>query len=100
MSGILNLNQPTNMTPKTDVLKALNQLISLVAGKEAATATNHLAEDPDARLNEITATAAQDLIKHTTSGDIRSLKQAQRKLESLASLRTLTTCLIKEVEWD
>ena len=98
-SGILSENQPTTMTPKQDVLKALNQLTSLVAGREAAIATNHLAEDPEGRLNEVTNMTAQDLVKASTSGDIKALKQAQRKLESLTSLKTLATCLMQEVDW-
>ena len=99
-SGILSENQPTTMTPKQDVLKALNQLTSLVAGRESAINTNHLAEDPVARVTEITTKTAEDLIKATTSGDNKALKQAQRKLESLSSLRTLAFCLMQEVEWD
>ena len=99
-SGILSLNQPTTMTPKEDVLKALNQLTSLVAGREAAIATNDLDGDPEGRLNEVTNMTAQDLIKATTSGDTKALKQAQRKLESLTSLKTLATCLMQEVDWD
>ena len=99
-SGILSLNQPTTMTPKEDVLKALNQLTSLVAGKDSAIATNHLAEDPAARLTEITTLTAQDLVKASTSGDVKALKQAQRKLESLTNLKTLATVLQEEVDWD
>ena len=98
--GTLSLNQPTTMTPKEDVLKALNQLTSLVAGREMAVKTNDLIEHPDARIGELTTLTAHELVKATTSGDTKALKQAQRKLESLTSLKTLATVLMKEVEWD
>ena len=99
-SGILSRNQPTTMTPKEDVLKALNQLTSLVAGRESAIATNHLDGDPEGRVTEITNLTAQELVKASTSGDTKALKQAQRKLESLTNLKTLATVLQEEVDWD
>ena len=99
MYGTLTLNQPTTMNSKAEVLKALNQLISLIAGKSSAVSTNHLAEDPAARVSEITNLTAQDLIAATKSGDVKALKQAQRKLESLSSLQIISTTLIEEVDW-
>ena len=100
-SGILSTtNQPTTMTDKADVTKALNQLISLVAGRQAAVETNHLAERPDDRIREITTLVANELIAATTSGDVKALKQCQRKVESLTSLKTLATVLMEEVDWD
>ena len=101
MSGILNLtNQPTTMTPKEEVLRALNQLTSLVAGREAAIATNDLSDTPEQRVAEIVSMTSKDLIEAASSGDNKALKQAQRKLESLGSLKLLSEVLINEVDWD
>ena len=98
--GILSPNQPTTMTPKDEVVNALNQLTSLVAGKESAIATNHLSGDPEDRVTEVITLTAHEMVKAASSGDTKALKQAQRKLDSLNSLKTLSTVLIKEVHWD
>lgn len=99
--GILSpTTLPTNMTQRQDVVNALNQLISLIAGREASVLTNSLAEHPGERLSEITKAVSEELIATTSSGDIKALKQCQRKLESLTSLKVLTTVLMDEVDWD
>ena len=98
--GTLKLTEPITMTPKTDVLRALNQLISLVAGRDMAIATNEKYEEPDDRIRAITNLITEELMAATTSGDIKALKQCQRKVESLTSLKTLAVCLMDEVDWD
>lgn len=87
------------MTNFDDVQKALRQLISLVAGREGAVATNHLQDAPLERISQLISLASKDLTEAATSGDQKGMKQAQRKLESLGSLNTLATVLIKETEW-
>ena len=99
-SGILIKNQPTTMTPKYKVQEALDQLISLVAGREAAIRTNELAGDPVGRIREVTNVISEELVTSAQSGDTKAIKQCQRKVESLTSLKTLATCLMEEVEWD
>lgn len=69
--------------------KALNQIISLVAGKELAVKTNDFADNPESRVGEIITLAAEEMVKASTSGDIKALKQVQRKMESLASLKLI-----------
>lgn len=87
------------MTPYDDVLRALNQLIALVVGRNGAIATNHLADAPLERIGELISIASRDLTEAVTSGDQQATKQAQRKLESLGSLRILSTVLLNETEW-
>ena len=99
-SGILMRNQPTMMTPKYDVQLALDQLISLVAGREAAIKTNDLAGQPVERIREITNVIADELMSATQTGDMKALKQCERKVQSLTSLKTLATVLMEEVEWE
>lgn len=92
--------QPITMTPKYEIQEALDQLISLVAGREAAIRTNHLAGTPVERIREVTNVISEELLSSTQSGDIKAIKQCQRKVTSLTSLKTLATCLMDEVEWD
>jgi hypothetical protein len=88
------------MTPKHEIQAALDQLISLVAGREAAIRTNDLAGDPVGRIREVTNVISEELIGSTQSGDIKAIKQCQRKVTSLTSLKTLATCLMDEVDWE
>ena len=74
---------------RPESLKAFNQLISLVAGRELAIKTNDLADDPEARISHCIAGAAQEVTNGAMAGDQKVLKQGQRKLESLTSLKTL-----------
>ena len=69
--------------------KALNQLISLVAGKEIAIATNDEAERPAYRIGECLLLAAKELAEAAATGDGKAMKQGQRKLESMSSLKLL-----------
>lgn len=87
------------MTPYDDVLRSLNQLISLVAGRDGAIATNHLADAPLERISELIGLASRDLTDAASSGNQQSMRQAQRKLESLGSLRVLAVVLVNETEW-
>jgi hypothetical protein len=84
------------MTSYDDVLRSLNQLISLVGGRAGAIATNHLASNPLERIGDLISMASRDLTDAATTGDQHSMKQAQRKLESLGSLRVLAVVLTQE----
>lgn len=73
--------------------KSLNQIISLVAGRDLAIQTNDFADNPDSRIGEIITLAASEMVKASQSGDMKALKQVQRKMESLTSLRTIAKAL-------
>ena len=81
-------------TPSQPAMNALNQLISLVSGRDIAIATNDLANEPDYRLGECFLLATKELNRAVLSNDMKALKQCQRKLESLNSLRVLSSSLI------
>ena len=101
VDAILSRPEPTTtMTPKPEVVRALNQLISLVAGKRAAVLTNELEEQPDERIREITKLVTAEVLEATTTGDVKALKQCQRKIDSLTSLKTLAKVLMDEVIWE
>ena len=76
-----------------DLAKALNQLIALVAGRDLALATNEFSDSPGWRIGEVNTLAAKELIKASQSGDMKALKQVQRKMESLASLKVIAEAL-------
>ena len=76
-----------------DQARALNQLCSVLAGGHSAKATNHLAEDPVSRIEEVLRIALADLSTAAMDGDQKGQKQAQRKIESLQSLRLLAESL-------
>ncbi len=83
------MNQPDlDLTPH-GVTKALNQLASVLAGKELAIATNDLDDQPIARIETMIETAQSDLMTAGQLGDSKLLGQSQRKLQSLISLLTL-----------
>lgn len=68
---------------------ALNQLISLVAGREMALATNDEADRPAYRIGECIDLAGKELGRAAQAGDTKAMKQSQRKLESMTSLKLL-----------
>ena len=79
------------MTP--DQTKALNQLVSVLAGGRTAKATNDLSETPLKRIEECLGVALWELNQAVMQGEIQAQKQSQRKIESLQSLRTLSESL-------
>ncbi len=83
------MNQPDlDLTPH-GVETALNQLASVLAGREMAIATNDLADQPIARIESMIDSAQSDLMTAGQLGDTKLLGQSQRKLQSLISLLTL-----------
>ena len=93
------------LTTKSAAYRALNQLLSITAGRRWARQTDELKDDPSARIakcleltmgevQEASAKAARD-----PEGD-RMLSQAQRKIDSLRSLGVLARVIQNEVMWD
>lgn len=91
----------TNLDLTPDgVSKALNQLASVLGGRDLAVATNDLSSDPFARIQAIASAATQDLVEAAASGDSKALSQAQRKTQSLVSLATLAEVIRQGMDWD
>ena len=67
-------------------IKGLNQLSCVIAGRETSLSTNDLVDDPLKRLLKMQAITALELQKAAADGDTKALNQAQRKVQSLASL--------------
>lgn len=81
-----------------DVFRALNQLSSLVVGRDRALETNNLENDPIARIKKLKLLVDQDFRQANELGDTKRLKQVERSMASLQSLLTLAE-LADEVEW-
>jgi hypothetical protein len=81
-----------------DVFRALNQLSSLVVGRDRALETNNLESDPIARIKKLKLLVDQDFRQANELGDTKRLKQVERSMASLQSLLTLAE-LADEVEW-
>lgn len=81
-----------------DVFRALNQLSSLVVGRDRAIETNDLENDPIARIKKLKMLLDDDFRAANLIGDLKSLKQIERSMASLQSLLVLAE-LVDEVEW-
>ena len=81
-----------------DTLRALNQLSSLVVGRDRAVETNDLESDPIARIKKLKLLVDQDFRQANELGDTKTIKQVERTMASLQSLLTLAE-LAEEVEW-
>ena len=81
-----------------DTYRALNQLASLVVGRDRAIETNELESDPIARIKKLKLLVDQDFRQANELGDTKTLKQVERTMASLQSLLTLAE-LADEVEW-
>ena len=81
-----------------DTFRALNQLASLVVGRERAIETNDLEADPIARIRKLKELIDQDFRQANQIGDSKTLKQIERTMASLQSLLVLAE-LAEEVEW-
>lgn len=75
-----------HQTIPPDIQQALNQLASVLAGRELAIATNNLSGEPYQRIQEMADVAGDELVRAVKDGDSRMTGQAQRKLQSLESL--------------
>ena len=81
-----------------DTFRALNQLASLVVGRERALQTNDLENDPIARIKKLKMLLDEDFRAANQIGDSKSLKQIERSMASLQSLMVLAE-LVDEVDW-
>jgi hypothetical protein len=81
-----------------DTYRALNQLSSLVVGRDRAVETNDLEHDPIARIKKLKLLVDQDFRQANELGDTKRLKQVERSMASLQSLLTLAE-LAEDIEW-
>jgi hypothetical protein len=81
-----------------DTFRALNQLASLVVGRERAIETNDLEADPIGRIRKLKELIDQDFRQANQIGDLKTLKQIERTMASLQSLLVLAE-LAADVEW-
>jgi hypothetical protein len=81
-----------------DTYRALNQLASLVVGRDRAILTHDLENDPIARIKKLKLLVDQDFRQANELGDTKTIKQVERTMASLQSLLTLAE-LAEEVEW-
>ncbi len=81
-----------------DTFRALNQLSSLVVGRDRAVETNDLESDPIARIKKLKLLVDQDFRQANELGDTKTLKQVERTMASLQSLLTLAE-LAEDIEW-
>ena len=83
--------------------RALNQLASLVGGRDLAIATNHLTGDPVQRIEAMRVMVLEAAAKPTRLRSAAEIARDDRsmttKIDSLGSLRTLAN-LVAEVDWD
>ena len=72
------------------LLKALNQLVAVLSGREIAQATDHLKDTPHERIQEAVDMAQEeiDILKEREEANGRKAdtRQSKRKLSSLRSL--------------
>ena len=81
-----------------DTYRALNQLSSLVVGRDRAVETHDLESDPIARIKKLKLLVDQDFRQANELGDTKTLKQVERTMASLQSLLTLAE-LAEDIEW-
>ena len=81
-----------------DTFRALNQLASLVVGRERALQTNVLENEPIARIKKLKMLLDDDFRAANQIGDSKSLKQIERSMASLQSLLVLAE-LVDDVDW-
>jgi hypothetical protein len=75
--------------------RALNQLASLLGGRDMALATNDFDHDPIARIEALITMASDEMRKAAAAGDQTTLKGAARKMESLGNLQILAKGLVE-----
>jgi hypothetical protein len=80
-------NQP--FKPGRPTTKALNQLLSVLVGRDIAIATNDLADDPWARIHAAMDRVSDEISEALATGNAKAMLQVQRKNQSLSSLQTL-----------
>ena len=81
-----------------DTFKALNQLASLVVGRDRSIETNDLENDQIQRIRKLKELVDEDFRQSNELGDSKTLKQVERTMASLQSLLVLAE-LASEVDW-
>ena len=81
-----------------DTFKALNQLGTLVVGRERAVETGDLERDPIERIKRLKELVDVDYRQANEIGDSKVLRQVERTMSSLQSLLVLAE-LASEVDW-
>ncbi len=95
----------SELTGKDAADRAINQLLSVIVGRQHAKETDELKADPSQRVKACTQlvsvelSEAASLLADCVPDAKRMMSQAQRKIDSLGSLAVLAS-LIKEVDWD
>ena len=91
-------NQP--FKPGRPTTKALNQLISVLAGRDIAIATNDLAGEPWRRLHAVMDKVTDETTEALEGGNAKAMLQVQRKNQSLTSLQILAWRLMECMDPD
>ena len=81
-----------------EISKALNQLASVLVGRERAIETNELERDPFARIEKLKLLVDEDFKQANAVGDQKILKQVERTMISLSSLMVLAEAAERVVE--
>ena len=81
-----------------DVYKSLNQLASVVVGRDRAIETKDLEQDPIERIKKLKTLVDADFRQANELKDTRMLKAVERTMSSLQSLLVLAE-LAADVEW-
>lgn len=96
-------NHLVGLTQRSAAERAVNQLLSVIVGRNAARATDNLKDNPSSRVQaciRIASKELQDALEGLAEDPSASkqVQQVQRKIDSLGSLQVLAN-LILETEW-
>ena len=94
-----------NLTDKNTAFRALNQILSVSAGRKYARETDALKADPASRIQkviEMSLDEAAEVSRNmaTDPNADKALAQINRKLDTLRSLALLARIIQQEVIWD
>ena len=100
---VLTTQNHLGLTQESAAKRAVNQLLSVIVGKYSARETDHLKDDPSARVQACVSLAGEEFQKAlkqlaTDPSANKQVQQVQRKMDSLGSLQVLAN-LIQETEW-
>ena len=90
------------MITRQDCDRSIHQLLCLILGSQRSRASNHLGYNPAERIEFCFKLVQKEMEQVVRTADPeglqKALRDAQRQLQSLQSLKTLNQ-LIQEVEW-
>ena len=101
---LLTTQNHLGLTQRSAAERAVNQLLSVIVGKYPARETDHLKNNPSARVQACVSLAGEEYQKAlkqlaTDPSASRQVQQVQRKMDSLGSLQVIAN-LIDETIWD